>query len=60
MLSAETYTWTGAGEDGNWNDPQNWSPATGCPNSGDTAVFAASANITSAISLSEGVLNIQL
>lgn len=60
MLSAETYTWTGAGEGGNWNDRQNWSPATGCPNSGDTAVFAASANITSAISLSEGVLNIQL
>ncbi|MBQ9741021.1 MAG: hypothetical protein IJV91_08795, partial [Kiritimatiellae bacterium] len=60
MLSAETYTWTGAGEGGNWNDRQDWSPATGCPNSGDTAVFAASANITSAISLSEGVLNIQL
>ncbi len=58
----ETYNWSGGGAAGDWNDPQNWSPTTGCPNSGDTAVFntPGTITITSAIALNEGTLNLQL
>ena len=58
----ETYKWSGGGAAGDWNDPLNWSPTTGCPNSGDTAVFGTpgTITITSAIALNEGTLNLQL
>lgn len=58
----ETYNWSGGGAAGNWNDPLNWSPTTGYPNSGDTAVFGTpgTITITSVIALNEGTLNLQL
>ncbi len=49
--SAETYTWTGDGEQ--WASPANWSPA-GVPSAGDTAVFPVSADISSDFSVGTG------
>lgn len=49
--SAETYTWTGEG--GQWASPASWSPA-GVPSAGDTAVFSASADISSDFSVGAG------
>ena len=48
---AETYTWTGTG--GQWASPASWSPA-GVPSAGDTAVFSASADISSDFSVGAG------
>ena len=31
---AGSYTWTGGGAAGNWNDADNWSPSTGTPGVG--------------------------
>ena len=59
-VCGETYTWTGLGSSGDWNDADNWSSSSGVPNAGDTAVFTTSATITSAIALGEGTLNLQI
>ena len=58
---AGSYTWTGGGAAGNWNDSANWSPSTGTPGAGDKAVFsgAAEVSITSGIALSDGTLSIE-
>src|SRR5208282_2222860 len=36
---ATTYTWTGNGSPANWSQTNNWSPATGVPTTGDTAII---------------------
>ena len=61
IACGETYTWTGLGSSGDWNDADNWSSSSsGVPNVGDTAVFTTAATITSAIVLGEGTLSLQL
>ena len=59
MAHAMSYTWTGGGAAGTWNDPANWSP-NGVPNAGDDAKFelAGDLTITSDIAISSGVLTI--
>ena len=56
---AMSYTWTGGGAAGNWNDSANWSP-NGVPNAGDDAKFelAGDLTITSDIAISSGFLTI--
>ncbi len=40
MSGAQSYNWTGSSGNGYWNDPDNWEPDTGFPNSArETAVF---------------------
>ena len=61
-VCGETYTWTGEGAAGNWNDSANWDPSTGTPGAGDRAEFntAGTYVITSDIALGEGTLTIKL
>jgi hypothetical protein len=46
--NAATYSWTGAGGDGKWSTPANWSPASGYPgmNAADVAQIKEDAEIT--------------
>ena len=42
---ADNYTWTGDGNDGNWENPANWG-GSGFPTDGDSAEFAQDVTIT--------------
>jgi hypothetical protein len=37
--ASTSYTWTGKGNDGNWNNPMNWDP-NGMPSDGDSVTIA--------------------
>ncbi len=56
---ATTYTWSGGGAAGDWNDSDNWTPS-GVPGAGDMAALELSSalSITSDIALSAGTLTI--
>src|SRR6185295_11068162 len=47
---AASYTWAGA-DGGSWNNNANWTPNTGHPVAGDTAIFPAAMNSTTPITL---------
>ena len=42
---ATDYTWTGGGNDGNWENPDNWD-GSGFPSTGDNAVISQDVTIT--------------
>ena len=42
---ATDYTWTGGGNDGNWENPDNWG-GSGYPSTGDNAVISQDVTIT--------------
>lgn len=42
---ATDYTWTGGGNDGNWENPDNWG-GSGFPSTGDNAVISQDVTIT--------------
>jgi len=42
-VSPDSFTWVG-GTDGDWSDPNNWSPNTGPPGEGDIAIIDSNGN----------------
>lgn len=72
-LSGAEYIWTGLGNPGDWNDPENWNRKSGTPGSGDVVymnrtvrVDGATHNvelpivITSPVVLGEGGLTLKI
>ena len=45
VVWATDYTWTGDGNDGNWENPYNWG-GSGFPSTGDNAVISQNVTIT--------------
>lgn len=56
---AAEYTWTGQGTAGDWTSVGNWSPGSGYPSGGDTAIVGSDIVITTDFEIGEGTLDIQ-
>jgi hypothetical protein len=56
-----TLTWTGSGNDGNWNNAANWSGGApgAVPGSGDTIVVNSTVVLTTGPNLNHGTLTVQ-
>jgi hypothetical protein len=54
---ATTYYWNSS-TTGNWNDSSKWTPNTGYPQAGDTAIFSGSLNGNCVINVNVSVATI--
>jgi hypothetical protein len=55
IRSATTWTWDGAGNNNDWQNPKNWVGGKGTPGAGDTVHFAGSTRLSPTNSNSAGL-----